>query len=195
MKRILLLSIFGFFFLYAASLQPGKGYRGFADWSNSLSRRTVPSLTNDNSLTEVRKNLFYTGFSTVHGYQFNPNIFLGAGFGMEFADNDFSIVPLFLDLRTDLKLGIFTPFADIRVGFNMSEGDGVYISPSLGYRFNWGRKAGINFALGYTLQGYKVDRYDIDSSVRNGVGYWHVVYLNSESHAHSYFSFRVGLDF
>lgn len=162
---------------------PARGYRGFLDWSSDIRREKVfyGSATN-----------FLTGATTTHGYQFNSWLFAGCGLGLEhgskFNDN---IVPVFADVRFDPQLGTFTPFADLRLGYNCCDGGGVYFSPSLGYRLDLGRKMGINVGIGLTVKGWKSDVYNI--------GYFdeHYTanYIGTHRSADVFFNFRVGIDF
>ncbi|MDE5642226.1 MAG: hypothetical protein K2I56_01905 [Muribaculaceae bacterium] len=169
----------------AEGRQPHSGYRGFIDWSNDLRSDTFYGFP--------RQTSFYTGVTTSHGYQINSIFFAGAGIGAEHCSNlDNWIVPVFAEGRADFSFGAFTPFADIRLGANMAEGVGVYFSPSVGYRFNWGRKAGVNLALGMTLGGYKCELYNL---VIDDSGYTSLMYVGSERRARPYFTFRVGFDF
>lgn len=169
--------------------QPQRGYRGFIEWSNDL--RSEYALWFDG---KVRKeNLFYTGVSTSHGYQFNPWIFLGGGLMYEKCNNyDRHMQSPFVHGRTDLKFGSFTPFGDVRLGYNLSDGGGVYYSQNIGYRFNWGRKMGVNLGLGLTLQGYK---YDVVVPYVTPEGYNTLTTVGNGRNCNVYFSFRVGIDF
>lgn len=168
--------------------EPQRGYRGFVDWSNDVTQWKVWS-------DEKAETFYYTGMQTSHGFQFNPHLFLGAGLGVEYCKKDGSyIVPLFLDVRTDQKFGKFTPFADLRIGCSMSEGFGEYVSPTIGYRFNWGRKVGINVGVGATIKGYHLEMYEMDP-VMDSEGYWIMKYLGKEHRTRLSFAFRVGIDF
>lgn len=164
--------------LCASARQPSRGYRGFFELGTE---------------SHHENNLFFNSYkgylniSTSHGYQFNPHLFIGAGIA---AFNDFA--PVFVQARTDWKFGIFTPYADMRAGYSIAEGGGVYICPSIGYRFNWGRKVGINVSLGITLQGRANDYYGITDGAD---GYWNLEYLYTRHDIESYFSFRLGIDF
>ena len=188
MKRFSILSFLVMTSLAVMAKQPQEGYRGFLEWSNDVrSYNTYYGKFTD----------YYTGVSTSHGYQIKEWIYTGIGGVFEYCKNgpEYIFAP-FLDIRSDLKFGKFTPFVDARIGYNFthqgdgliitSENGGVYFSPKVGYRFNWGRKFGINLGLGMTLIGYK-DRYswnsttDEFSGVKNGCD--------------SYFSFSVGFDF
>lgn len=93
--------------------------------------------------------------------------------------------------------GKLTPFADLRLGCNFVNGGGVYFSPSVGYRFNWGRKMGINVALGYTLHSYSTDIYRIvEHDLENDQGSIYVFEkTGTYTGTSSYFSFRLGIDF
>lgn len=162
--------------------QPERGYRGFLDWSNSLrSEKWIE-----------RHTATYIGASTSHGYQCNPWLYAGAGFDWE--HNSYSgtnIFAAFAEGRTDLKFGKFTPFGDVRLGFSMTDGGGVYFSPTIGYRFNWGRKVGINFGVGLTVKGEKLDVYDLTYDN----GFWNGTKIGTHRRAETFFSFRIGFDF
>ena len=184
MKRIVLILFSILLSLGAFAKQPQRGYRGFVDWSNSIRSYKMNEV--------VRGTDYYTGFSTSHGYQINPWIFTGVGFDLEYfsTGNKFITAPFF-DFRSDLKFNWFTPFADVRIGYNFTNG-GVYFSPSIGYRFNWGRKAGINLGIGLTLKGYKSDIIDISYYPEIG---WSEEYRGTERRVDTFFSFRIGFDF
>ena len=188
MKKISIL-----FFLVLTSLtilakQPQEGYRGFLEWSNNVrSYKTYYGKFTD----------YYTGVSTSHGYQINQWIYTGAGVVFEYCkkEEDYIFAP-FLDIRGDMKFDKFTPFVDARIGYNFTQrGDGlnitsknggIYFSPKVGYRFNWGKKMGVNIGLGLTLVGYK-SRFKWDSVTGE--------FLGAKNGCDSYFSFSVGFDF
>lgn len=193
MKKVLfLLLALAFIAPLSDARQPGRGYRGFVEWSSSLRSESFLVFENDNFGSE-RQSTFYTGFSTSHGYQINPMFFVGAGVSLERCGKmDNWIAPLFVQDRVDLQLGRFTPFGDLRIGLNTTEGSGLYFSPSVGYRFYWGRKAGINLGVGLTLAGYKVEHYE--ASWVNPDSYT-IQYVGTQHHIRPYFSFRLGIDF
>lgn len=177
----------------AQARQPRRGYRGFFEWSSSLRSEKFGYPDIDGNLQMKRDNTFYKGFSTSHGYQINPLFFIGAGLGMEKCGKlDNWVVPVFLEGRIDMRFGKFTPFGDLRFGANMAEGVGVYISPTIGYRFNWGRKMGINIGAGLTLAGYKAEHYE---GTWTGPDSFELQYIGTKHHVRPYFSFRVGIDF
>lgn len=186
MKRHLTLIIIALLIAICASArQPHSGYRGFFEWSNDLRTEELDFWG--------RQTEYYTGISTAHGYQINPMFFVGAGIGLEHCNKyDSYIAPLFAMGRADFKFGAFTPYADVRLGANLANGGGVYFSPTIGYRFNWGRKVGINLGLGMSLNGYKCDLFDI---VIGENGYTNAIYVGSEHRSRPYFTFRVGFDF
>lgn len=51
------------------------------------------------------------------------------------------------------------PYLSVRLGANLSDHGGIYFSPMVGYRFNWGRKTALNFGLGITLFGRRMPTY------------------------------------
>ncbi len=185
MKKLLAILTIAACALSVQARQPERGYRGFIEWSNS-----VTSYKFDDRLS---LSGFYTGGATSHGYQFNPNFYLGAGLAVEHCSRFIdTLVPLFIDVRTDQKFGRFTPYGDLRLGYNATDSGGIYFSPTLGYRFNWGRKVGINLGVGLSVIGYKVYTYDISIDPE---GYFVMTGTGSRHKAKAYFSFRLGIDF
>lgn len=166
--------------------QPERGYRGFVDWNNSLRTSNTPF---------GKSTEFYTGLSTSHGYQFNPLLFVGAGVDYEYCSSISStICSFYLHGRTDLKFGHFTPFGDLRIGYNVASGGGFYLSPSVGHRFDLGRKVGINLGVGLTLQAYSIDMYDTPFYDDN-YGWITANKIGTDRGCAAFFSFRVGIDF
>lgn len=194
MKRtiFLLLAIIAFTHVSEAR-QPKRGYRGFLEWSSSVRSDNFGVFDIHGNLSMERQGSFYTGFSTSHGYQINPMFFVGAGLGMERCGKlDNWVAPVFVQGRIDLKLGRFTPFGDLRLGANAAEGGGIYISPTIGYRFNWGRKMGVNLGAGLTLAGYRSEHYE---GTMTGPDSYEIQYVGVKSHIRAYFSLRLGIDF
>lgn len=173
--------------LPAAARQPERGYRGFLDWSNDIG--SVDMWFPGNKATE-----FYTGISTSHGYQFNPYLYIGGGLGYQhcsrFSSNIFSP---FVHGRGDFRFGHLTPFGEIRLGYNLTNGGGIYFSPNIGYRFNWGRKLGINIGLGLSVLGYSADLFEIAQEPTDG--YMTYIKVGTKHGCHTTFSFRIGIDF
>lgn len=170
----------------AAARQPERGYRGFVEWSNSLR-----SMSYDD---DWRINQYYTGVSTSHGYQINPTYFVGGGLDWVYWHGGAShIMAFFAQGRADFKFNDrFTPFADVRLGYNVAMNGGVYFSPSIGSRFNWGRKVGLNAGLGMTVQGYSENTFDVVTGPEGYVSFWKTGKRHS---AIAFFTFRVGIDF
>lgn len=187
MKRILLVTLALIALLPLSARQPQTGYRGFLEWNNSL--RSEPSFI------DINKNeiVYYSGVSTTHGYQITPIWFAGVGLSVENNRKyDNYIVAAYAQGRADLQFGRFTPFAEARLGYSLSDGGGAYFSPSIGYRFNWGRKLGINIGIGATLKNIKTE---IVNLVTSPEGYLTAVVIGSKRYNKGYFSFRVGIDF
>lgn len=193
MKRLFIIAFLLLTALGSFARQPERGYRGFIEWSSSLRTQKFGNFDLAGNLFFERENLFYTGVTTSHGYQIDQMFFVGAGLGMEKCSKlDNWIAPIFVQGRADFLLGRFTPFADVRLGVNLAEGAGAYFSPTIGYRFNWGRKMGINLGAGLTLAGYKAEHYE-GSFI--GPDDYEIQYVGSRRHTRAYFSFRLGFDF
>jgi len=142
----------------ATARQPERGYRGFFEWNFDLG--------SERNYLGRRNTAFYTGASTSHGCQVSPYVFVGAGMNLELCpEYDRTICAFYADARYDAIFGRFTPFGDLRLGYAASGGGGVYFSPVVGYRFNWGRKVGINISAGMTMRSRDRDlyQYSIDT--------------------------------
>lgn len=192
-KILLLLAIIALLCQMAEARQPRRGYRGFIEWSNSVNRQKFASgATPEGEILGAHdKTVLYGGFSTSHGYQINPKFFVGAGLDIEACTyhNDW-ISALFLQGRIDMKLGKFTPYGDVRVGAHFMSGVGAYFSPTVGYRFNWGRKMGVNAGLGMSLVDHKYLLYDLYDCTEGML-----LSMIEKRCLRPYFSFRVGIDF
>lgn len=174
--------------LAAGANEPQCGYRGFAEWDNNI--------TSYNYYFGGSETVWYTGVSTSHGYQFNPHIFAGAGLMLERSTKyDQWTVPVFAQFRTDLSFGKYTPFGDIRLGYNFTDGGGIYFSPTVGYRFNFGRKLNLNLGVGMTLRGYTLDCYDLKGYDYETGHYVEAVYMGKSHQSKAMFNIRVGIDF
>ena len=194
MKRtfLILLSILSLA-LSAQGRQPQQGYRGFLEWSNNMHSETFGYLGNHGNIYLYRENCFFTGVSTTHGYQINPYFFIGGGLDLEYCHkSEHWLAALYLNSRYDMHLGNFTPYADVRLGASLTEGAGVYFSPTIGYRFNWGRKVGLNLGLGLTLAGYKTEHFEGTGTDEGG---YQIQYTGTKNHVRANFSFRAGIDF
>ncbi|MDE6018848.1 MAG: hypothetical protein K2G85_08570 [Muribaculaceae bacterium] len=131
--------------------EPGKGYRGFVDANVDL------QFKQDDYYGGTTTTVSY-GISTSHGYQFNPHFFLGAGLMFEriYPDpHDFLVrdFPIFIHARTDWKIGELPLYGDLRAGGVIFGEYRIFISPTVGYRLNLGRKSNLNFGIGMNLRG------------------------------------------
>lgn len=136
------------------------GYRGFIDGTFLVG--------NDNVYRNF--NVKGGGFSTGHGYQFSPYIFLGGGFAFYYYDfvnyDSGKSVPFYADFRVNMMDKNISPFFDLRIGYSPSNSmQGVFFSPTLGVRFGITENFALNFSLAYTMQGYETyERYRYYSS-------------------------------
>lgn len=186
--------MFGMFNIYA--VQPTQGYRGFVDSSNYLDLN-FGFLVGDGGSSRI-----YTGGSSTHGYQFNNWLFVGGGVGFEYnldwksdRNNDGEhryVIPLYAEGRLDAKWGKFTPFFSARIGANLADHGGLYFSPTIGYRFNWGRKSAINLGLGISVIGSRYSYYDHILAPGGGLINGDLIYY--QGHAVK-FTARLGFEF
>lgn len=117
-------------------------------------------------------------FSTTHGYQLNPYLFLGAGIGYSVdSEGDYHSMPIYAAVRGNLPLGgrLF-PFVNARLGYSIDGLDGLYFNPGLGVSYMLSSRLGLDFTMGYTLQkntismlGYSVTTSANEFSFRIGI--------------------------
>lgn len=152
---------------------PERGYRGFVE-SENFFFPDLGFLVGGGGDSD-----FWTGFSTTHGYQFGPHIFVGLGMSCLWMlnDNDYNndapkveYLPLFADIRSDMCFGRFTPFVDLRMGCNLLRHGAFSSALALGYRFDWGRRFALNLAMGLNLRGRRYEDYD--SGWNSETGQW-----------------------
>ena len=129
---------------------PQKGYRAFVDLEYY---KSIDAQSRD-----------HFGFSTAHGYQLKPYLFVGAGAGMKishkqhFKDTfgqkaDFYMFPVFADVRLDLLKNKYSPYLDFRVGYTLgNKAYGMMFNPSIGCRIGLTDELAMNASLGYSMQ-------------------------------------------
>ena len=101
---------------------------------------------------------------TSHGYQFNPLLFLGLGFGiqhMEYEDGGLklsyteSTIPVFVDAKIYLLRTRLAPFIEGRAGYSIKGFKGFYVNPSAGMSFGISPRTAGYLKLGYSFQQLK----------------------------------------
>ena len=172
---------------------PQKGYRGFVDLEYYLS--------ND----EVSEDHY--GFSTSHGYQLKPWLFVGAGAGMKISHNkhrtdlrtpkeDIYMFPVFADVRADLLKSRFSPFLDCRVGYTLgNKAFGLMVNPSLGCRIGLANRLAINVTIGYCLQSTDIIALDYGDTVIKHLDDNKANYIYMENDPYHCLSFKLGFEF
>lgn len=120
-----------------------EGYRGFADFSYTL------------GVGDWGKNHDRLGIMTSHGCQIAPQFFAGVGVGFNYyfdGRDELCSLPVFAHFRSDILPQEITPYVDLRVGYSFIDVEGVYVSPSVGCRFELSDNIGLNIGVGYTMQ-------------------------------------------
>ena len=188
------------------SLVPGKilgsevskGYRGFVDATFDATSFKVAEdyhyTSSELVLTGLHRQGFVSaGIATSHGYQFNPHIFVGLGILGNYSQIYNSVlIGTFLHVRTDQTFGKFTPYAEVRTGLKTDGVGAFFVTPAVGYRFNFGHKTNLNIGIGLNLQ-YRPDPGSVIWYGHNGDGPRYIV-VDSPS-VQPYFDFKVGIDF
>lgn len=92
-------------------------------------------------------------FTTSHGAQVLPFLYIGAGAGFNYYYDWASFcVPIFANIRTEISQLPISPFFDFKIGYSILDIQGLYLSPSIGCRFNVTDNCGLNIGLGYVVQ-------------------------------------------
>lgn len=128
-----------------------RGYRGFADLGYTLGTGNAgtPRVT----------------FATSHGYQLLPQLFVGAGVGLNrYYDIGRWGVPVFAHVRSDIFNRRFTPFVEAKVGYSFGDVEGFYLNPAIGYRLGFGESFALNVAMGYSFQYVEGGTYHYDNN-------------------------------
>ena len=167
---------------------PQQGYRGFVDLEYYVS---IDAISED-----------HFGFSTVHGYQFKPWLFVGAGAGMKISHKkhykdeygkkeDFFMFPVFADIRFDMLKSKCSPYLDCRIGYTLGgKAFGIMFNPSMGCRIGLTDKLAINASLGYSTQSTDMVVYTVKKTMirHSETGNWQ----NNPYHC---LSIKMGIEF
>ncbi len=167
---------------------PQKGYRGFFDLEYY---KSIDAISQD-----------HFGFSTTHGYQLKPWLFVGAGAGMKISHKkhskenfgkkvDFYMFPVFADIRFDLLKSKFSPYLDCRMGYTLgNKAYGIMFNPSVGCRVGLTEKLAINASLGYSLQST-----DIVALNQKETAIWNHKGSNEQNNPYHCLSIKLGIEF
>lgn len=124
----------------------------------------IGSLEYERDFNSSDSRLITSAMFTVHGYQFNPYIFLGIGIGfqqMEYETDGVKLsftkttVPLFADAKIHLLKTRIAPFVEGRLGYCVSGFKGLYFNPTVGVSFGISPRTGGLLAFGYSFQKLK----------------------------------------
>ncbi len=158
MKKLLLfLVVFCALPMCAQSVE--KGYRGSVEGGYAVNTGSTFGIN-------------WTEINTIHGYQATPNLFVGAGVGFHFmpelkkAEIDGRPhwkreskmeIPVFADFKWIILKKKVTPFVDLRLGHNVSNGSGMYTSVGAGCRFALNNNQAIYALASYTTHKLKFE--------------------------------------
>lgn len=113
-------------------------------------------------------------FSTTHGYQFNPYLFIGAGVGLNLVSSpvDVMYMPLYLDVKANLTKTKISPFIELKIGHTVLDVESFYLNPNIGVNYNFYKSLSAYLKVGYTYVAENCDVYGSDTydgiSVRIG---------------------------
>lgn len=174
---------------FTPGVGPQKGYRGFVDLEYYVS---IDAMSED-----------HFGFSTTHGYQLKPYLFVGAGAGMKISHKkhckdlllsqpaDFYMFPVFADLRLDLLKHKVSPYLDCRVGYTLgNKAYGVMFNPSVGCRIGLKDRLAVNASLGYSLQSI-----DLVTGMMSHTVIWHNERSEWQNNPYHCLSLKLGIEF
>lgn len=100
------------------------------------------------------ENIPCVGFTTVHGVQFNPHIFLGGGISVnQYTKRQIQThIPVFGDIKVNVLKTRLNPYLDIRGGYNFVKYDGLFLAPGIGMDYRVDRWTSVNVRYSYMLQ-------------------------------------------
>lgn len=173
MKKSLLFIVLAFASIsLSAQTLKGNSYKGFADISFSPGNDGV----------YYKLNTMGYGLTTSQGYQINPYVYVGAGFGVHlYTMDNFETgvaLPLFTNFRANFTKTKVSPFFDAKIGYSVVDLKGLYLSPSFGVRIGLKDNLGLNIKVGYSAQKFS---------------YWAYRYSIKDSYIHSA-NISIGLD-
>lgn len=108
---------------------------------------------------------------TSHGIQITPEIYAGIGTGITawfdiydyWGNESCASIPLFVNIRGEIHNIIrrnFSPYIDLKLGYNFVDVTGVFFTPEIGMHFYFGhKKFGIGCGIGYHLQQAEITEY------------------------------------
>ena len=136
-----------------------RGYKGFIDFGYTFNVG-LDGIAHEYSGYDSNK----IDWTTSHGYQFNPYLFVGAGFSFDcYTAKTWVTVPFFANVRVTPLKGNITPYVDVKGGYNcIGYMKGGYFASSIGCRFGLTRKVGLNVGIGYALQQSIANHYQWD---------------------------------
>lgn len=105
-------------------------------------------------------------FLIVNGYQFNNRLSAGIGTGIQLWQLSNRVtIPIFADIEATFMKKIITPYTSIRVGYNINTQredflpkEGVYFSPTIGFRWGMSEYNALKLGVGYLLQSSDIIR-------------------------------------
>ncbi len=193
MKRLLFIIALVLFY-NNTNAQIKKGYHGFVDAGYAQ------ELTGTLGISWIEVN-------TVHGYQFNPYIFVGGGLGIhyvpEFKEGDISgkpywkrdksqQIPIFANVRWTILNKKITPFVDAKLGFDATKDTGLYETIGVGCRFGLKNNKAINLKLSYEGRTLEIENFNMYYNKYSYDSYYY--YTSSDEHQNN-ISLTVGYEF
>lgn len=122
-------------------------------------------------------------FQTVHGYRFNPYVFVGAGVGVDYnTDIESVFIPVFANVKGYFTKTMVRPFASLDLGYAVATESmevplmgitrskkvnmgGLLINPMFGVDIRVSDRHSVTFAIGYRMQSIPTYVYYADGHV------------------------------
>ena len=129
-----------------------RGYKGFVDFGYTLG---VGDFGEDR-----------IEFSTSHGCQINPYLYVGGGVGANYyIDAELYGVPIFANVRANILDNQISPYIDFKIGYSIGDVEGLYLAPSLGCKIH-----SFNISIGYVMQRAEFYSYYYDEIFTDNCG-------------------------
>lgn len=108
------------------------------------------------------------GFSTTHGYQFNPYFFLGGGMAVRIMGESDGYtdlyreaktsIPVYADLRCNFTKSKVSPFVDLKLGYFLTNNDELYSNISAGLLIKTAKNQGISLSVGLATEALAMEK-------------------------------------
>lgn len=181
-----------------------KGFTNFTEFTYGIGDGSydLPRSYSGQKTTLVKNTEKSYGFKTSYGYQFNPNLYLGIGAGID-KYAQYTLIPILADLRLSLYSTQYSPIFNINGGYSFSTSvtkGGLIVNPAVGIRIFITKNVAYILTVGYKWQSYLVvtEEYQLSSSGQNFIDpntHKYAITSTNNNVVHNFINITMGLSF